>query len=140
MLLKPENTKGRLNMLDYYWTEDLPMTNEEFSQAVFDICEKAISKTKLKIVHKNLTILPIEGHDSEIGSTAFFSLDSSHCSQHLYWKSRLMCLDIFGCSDDEDHSQLMIEIDDELKILTNGKMIKTFFGTQKRFHFPTEDE
>lgn len=139
MLLKPENTKGRLNMLDYYWTEDLPITNEEFSQAVFDICEKAISKTKLKIVHKNLTILPIEGYDSEIGSTLFFSLDSSHCSCHLYWKSRLMALDVFGCSDDTDHNNLINEIDDELKLLSGGKMIKTFLGTQKRFHFPVDE-
>ena len=139
MLLKPENTLGRLQMLDYYWTEDLPMTNEEFSKAVFDICEKAISKTKLKIVHKNLSILPLKGDISEEGSTMFLSLDSSHCANHIYWKSRLMALDVFGCSDDADHSKLILEIDDELKILSNNKMIKVFFGTQPRFHYPTEE-
>jgi len=127
-------------MLDYCWLEDLPMTNEEFSQAVFYICEKAILKTKLKIIHKNISILPLKGHDSEEGSTMVLSLDSSHCTNHIYWKSRLMALDVFGCSDDEDHLQLILEIDDELKTLSNGKMIKTFFGTQPRFHFPSPQE
>lgn len=139
MLLKPENTRGRLNMLDYYWTEDLPMTNEEFSQQVFEICQKAILKSKLKIVHKKLTILPIEGDTSEEGSTSCLSLDSSHCCTHIFWKSRLMALDVFGCSDDADHSQIITEIDDDLKLLTGRKMIKVFFGTQPRFHYPTEE-
>lgn len=135
LLLRPENTRGRIQMIDYCWTEDLPMTNEEFSHKLFEICFKAINKTNLKIVHNNICILPLKGHDSELGSTAFFSLDSSHTSFHLFWESRLLAIDVFGCSTDEEHFSLMNEIDDELKVLSDGKLIKAWYGSQPRFHF-----
>lgn len=138
MLLKPENFKGRIMMLDYYWKEDLPMSNQEFSKAVFDICENAIACSKLKIVHKNMCLLPIDGDTSEEGSTSFFSLDSSHCSSHIYWKSRLMALDVFGCSTDDDYGMIVNTIDEKLKVLTGGLIVKCFYGSQARFHFPTE--
>jgi len=135
LLLRPDNTKGRIQMIDYCWTEDLPMTNEEFSQKLYDICLKAVQKTSLKVVHKNICILPIKDSQSEVGSTAFFSLDSSHISFHLFWKSRLLVIDVFGCSTDEEHFSLMNEIDNELKILSDNKVIKSWYGTQSRFHF-----
>lgn len=134
-ILRPENTKGKLVMLDYAWLEDLDMSNEEFSLRFYEICKRAIEKSSLKIVHKNITFLPIAGHNSEEGMTLFFSLDSSHISAHLYWKSRLMALDVFGCSTDEDHTNLVNEIDDELKILSNNKILKAWYGVQPRFHF-----
>lgn len=136
LLLRPDNTRGRIQMIDYCWLKDLPnLTNEEFSNALFDICEKAINKTSLKVVHKNMCILPVEGMKSEVGSTFFFSLDTSHCSAHLFWKSKLLAIDIFGCSDDKDHFSLMNEIDDELKALSGGEIIKAWYGSQTRFHF-----
>jgi len=135
LLLRPDNTKGRIQMIDYCWLEDLPMTNEEFSQKLYDICLKAVQKTSLKIVHKNICILPIKYSQSEVGCTAFFSLDSSHISFHLFWKSRLLAIDVFGCSTDEEHFSLMNEIDDELKVLSGEKAIKAWYGSQTRFHF-----
>lgn len=135
LLLRPENTKGLIQMIDYVWIDDFNLTNEEFGEHLFNTLKLIINNSKLRIVHSNLTFLPISGYDSEIGFTLYLSLDSSHCSAHCYWKSKLLAIDVFGCSDDIDHQQIIISIDDAIKELSDNKLSKVFFGTQKRFHY-----
>ena len=131
-----KNTRGQILMLDYIWHEHQGVSNEYLAFKLHTELERIISASPLKIVHKNVCLLPIKGHDSEIGSTGYFSLDSSHCAFHIYYDSKLLALDLFGCGE-ANLGEIANEIDDALKLI-NPTFMKVWLGSQKRFHYPVD--
>ena len=131
-----KNTLGNQILLDYVWTEHQGISNEYLAFKLHSEIERIISESPLKIVHKNICLLPIKGHDSEIGSTAYFSLDSSHACFHIYYDRKLLALDLFGCGE-ADLGKIANEIDDVLKLI-NPTFNKVWLCGQKRFHYPVD--
>jgi S-adenosylmethionine/arginine decarboxylase-like enzyme len=127
------NARGIHHIVDYKWEENDGIPNEYFHYKVFFEIEKIINKTSLKIVHKNLCMLPLKGDTSEIGGTLFYQLDSSHFSLHSYYDTKILAIDFFSCGD-SDTVLAMKEIDDLLKsIIPSMKII--FRHTLPRFHY-----
>lgn len=118
---------------DYCWESNPDLSYIEFHKRLFAEIEEVIKKTSLIIVHKNLCLLPIEGHDSEIGGTIFYQLDSSHFSLHsFYGESKMMAVDLFSCGS-TDIVETMNKIDKVLRdIIPDIKL--TFRHTLPRFH------
>jgi len=126
------NNRGIHIVVDYKWEENVGVTNEYFHYKIYTEIEKIINASPLKIVHKNLCLLPIKGDTSEIGGTLFFSLDSSHFSLHSYFETKILCVDLFSCGS-ADSVQIMKEIDDLLVSIIPSMKI-TFRHTLPRFH------
>lgn len=129
-------TRGFHIISDYKWIDNNKFSNDDFHTKLYDEIEKIINKTSLKIVHKNLCLLPIEGHPSEIGATMFFNmvfqLDSSHFSLHSYGESKLLAIDVFGCGSTNLYN-LMKDVDD-LLLSINPTFTKTFSRRLNRFN------
>jgi S-adenosylmethionine/arginine decarboxylase-like enzyme len=118
---------------DYSWNENPDLTNEEFHNILFVEIEKIINNTKLVIVHKNLCLLPMGNHISEIGGTLFYQLDSSHFSLHsFYGESKIIAMDLFSCGE-TDIVEVMTKIDAVIrKIIPDIRL--TFRYTLPRFN------
>lgn len=126
------NHKGIHIVCDYKWDENVGITNEYFHYKLYTEIEKIINASPLRIVHKNLTLLPIKGDTSEIGGTLFYQLDSSHFSLHTYFETKILAIDLFSCGT-ADAVQIMKDIDDLLvSIVPSMKII--FRHTLPRFH------
>jgi S-adenosylmethionine/arginine decarboxylase-like enzyme len=123
--------KGRHIIRDYSW-EVNHLNNIELSNYIFNTLETLIYISPLKIVAKQLTILPLLPHKSEVGSTGFFSLDSSHCAFHLYYESKLVAVELFGCGS-ADLEYMMNCFETKLLNLPNG-FKKTYGIELDRFH------
>jgi S-adenosylmethionine/arginine decarboxylase-like enzyme len=84
------------------------------------------------IVEKSKVVLPLPGYKSETGGTIFFQLDSSHVSAHLYYESKQLAVDVFGCgtNDIEFVAKLIIEDLNELM----PDMTVTYKHSFDRFH------
>ena len=99
---------------------------------VYELMIRAIERTNMKIIHKNLAILNI---DTPPGFTAFLQLDSSHISAHSYTEKSqgLLAFDCFTCGS-TDTLSVMNYIKDEL--LKEFPEIKcTYLQNHKRFNF-----
>jgi len=124
-------TIGNQIILDFFW-EHNTLNNEELLLTILYILKEAIQKTSLKIVAESNVLLPIPPHNSEEGGTIFFQLDSSHVSLHLYYVSRLLAIDIFGCGFN-DIEKISQEIEQKLKeIIPSLKL--TYKKSFNRFH------
>ena len=124
-------TKGHQVLLDLIW-EHNTLNNEELLLTLFYILKEAIEKTNLMIVEESKVLLPLPSYNSELGGTIFFQLDSSHISAHLFYLSKLLAIDIFGCgfNDIEKVSQ---EVEQKLKeIIPSLKL--TYKKSFNRFH------
>jgi S-adenosylmethionine/arginine decarboxylase-like enzyme len=123
--------RGQLHQLDFTWSTNT-VSNKTLAKTVYQIIEKAINRTSLLIVHENLTMLPIEDFISEAGWTLFFSLDSSHCSAHCYYDSKLMAIDVFSCGSSNIRG-LIDDITDDLRRLL-PTIECSFYTSNERFH------
>lgn len=124
-------TKGHQVVLDFVWDTNI-LDNEQLLLNIFYILKESIKKTSLMIVEESSVLLPIPPHKSEEGGTIFFQLDSSHISAHLYYVSKLLACDIFGCGF-TDIEQVSKEITDKLKeILPSIKV--SYRHSFDRFH------
>jgi S-adenosylmethionine/arginine decarboxylase-like enzyme len=123
--------KGHQIVRDYTW-EVNHLSNIELSNYIFENLEILIYNSPLKIVHKKLTLLPLILGQSEIGSTACFSLDSSHCAFHIYYETKLLAIDLFGCGS-ANLNHIMDEFEKQLFNLPNA-FKRTYENEMIRFH------
>jgi S-adenosylmethionine/arginine decarboxylase-like enzyme len=84
------------------------------------------------IVEESSVLLPVLPHKSEEGGTIFFQLDSSHISAHLYYVSKLLAIDIFGCGF-TDIERVAQEITDKLKEIIPSIKV-SYRNSFNRFH------
>ena len=124
-------TKGHQVVLDFIWDENT-LNNEDLLLTLFYILKEAIEKTNLMIVEESKIVLPITPYDSETGGTIFFQLDSSHVSLHLYYVSRLLAIDVFGCGSN-DIKKVAFEISEKINELI-PTLKQTFNKSFDRFH------
>lgn len=125
-------TKGCQVLLDFKWLEN-SLENSELLLTIFYILKESIEKTSLMIVEQSRVILPLPEYNSEIGGTIFFQLDSSHVSAHLYYETKLLVVDVFGCGT-SDINRLGIEIEEKLRELIPS-LKRTYKLTIPRFHY-----
>lgn len=123
------NFKGQHAMIDicnFYGDENV------LGQFVFNLMVKAIERTTMKIVHRNLSIL---NEDTPPGFSGFLSLDSSHISVHSYTGEdiALAAFDCFTCGQTNPLEVLEYIYDEMLKEFPNIKC--TYSLNHKRFQF-----
>ena len=106
------NSKGVHIFADY---KGLIGCEYELGEFVYSLMEEAIlTRSQMKIVHKNLVILNTETQERETepGFTAILQLDSSHFTAHSYTTEEqlgLLCLDIFTCGANEGDTQAVLD-------------------------------
>jgi S-adenosylmethionine/arginine decarboxylase-like enzyme len=125
------HVKGHQVVLDFIY-ESNPLSNEHLMSSIFLQLKNIIQKTSLRIVAESMVILPVPEHESEAGGTMFFQLDSSHVSAHLYYTSKLLAVDVFGCgfTDIEFVADEVIEAMDDIL----PDVITTYRKSFSRFH------
>jgi S-adenosylmethionine/arginine decarboxylase-like enzyme len=125
-------TKGYQVVLDFVWDQNT-LNNQQLLLSIFYILKESIKKTSLMIVEESSVLLPVLPHKSEEGGTIFFQLDSSHISAHLYYVSKLLAIDIFGCGF-TDIERVALEITDKLKEIIPSIKV-SYRNSFNRFHY-----
>jgi S-adenosylmethionine/arginine decarboxylase-like enzyme len=124
-------TKGHQVVLDFVWDTNV-LENEQLLLSIFYILKESLKKTSLMIVEESSVLLPIPPHKSEEGGTIFFQLDSSHVSAHLYYVSKLLAVDVFGCGF-SDISLVAQDVVCKLKELIPSLRV-SYHNSFDRFH------
>ena len=97
------HTRGRVRYFDIAFKTS--KSNDEIAEKIFVAMKKAVLEaSKINIVHTNLTMLPTDGHKSDLGFTAVLLLDESHFTAHSYHppsstKNGHLACDLFTCGE-----------------------------------------
>lgn len=114
---------------DFIWNNEIDNIDYiTLAQSIFEIMEKSILRTNMKIVHKKLCIL-----DTPPGFTSIILIDESHISSHCYSDKGWLAIDVFTCGNTNPQEVMEYIILNIKEIYPSLKC--TYIKNHKRFHY-----